>query len=342
MLKVEKKSDGWYVGGERHATQAEATRRLIALLMAPARAAPKPSRVAAPRVVAPPPPKPSRAAAPRTVALPPPPPPRSSRGSGVVGPFPGEVMLAKPYKDSDPTGWWMSEKLDGMRAYWTGSGLFSRNGKPVYAPKWFTSALPKMALDGELMTGRGQFQKTISIVRKQTPVDAEWRQIRYFVFDAPMQPGSCESRWTQMAEAVESVPFVEVVEQIACASPKHLAKMRSQIAALGGEGVMLRQAQSVYEHRRTSALQKVKSFMDTEAKITGYVPGEGKHAGRLGAYEAKLLSGSKARFRIGTGMSDAERDDPLPVGTVITVKFQEYTDDGVPRFPSLIGARDYE
>lgn len=251
-------------------------------------------------------------------------------------------MLAKPYKSGDPTGWWMSEKLDGMRAYWTGSDLYSRNGNLIHAPAWFTSALPKMALDGELMTGRGQFQKTISIVRKQRPVDAEWRQIRYFVFDAPMQPGSCESRWAQMAAGVAGVPFVEAVEQVECASAKHLAKMRAQISALGGEGVMLREAGSPYEHRRTSALQKVKSFLDTEAKIVGYVPGEGKHAGRLGAYEARLLTGPKTRFRVGTGMSDAEREDPLPIGTTITVKFQEYTEDGVPRFPSLVGARDYE
>ncbi len=105
---------------------------------------------------------------------------------------------------------------------------------------------------------------------------------------------------------------------------------------------MLREPGSVYEPRRTGALRKVKSFQDAEARITGYTAGTGKHAGRLGAYEAVLLKGSRAKFRIGTGISDAEREQPLPVGTVVTVKFQELTDDGVPRFPALVGPRDYE
>ena len=281
-------------------------------------------------------------------AVPPPPPPAprpTARPAqrGEVGPFPGEVMLAKPHKETeDYTGWWMSEKLDGMRAYWTGSELFSRNGKPVHAPKWFTDALPRMALDGELMTGRGQFNETISIVRKQRPVDAEWRRITFHVFDAPMQQGTCEQRWADMSSAVAGIPFVSVVEQVRCSSPKHLADTRATVARLGGEGVMLRAPRSAYEHRRTGQLLKVKSFQDAEARITGYIPGEGKHAGRLGAYEAVLLSGPRTKFGVGTGMTDAQRERPLPIGTVITVKFFELTPDGVPRFPSFVGVRDYE
>ena len=260
----------------------------------------------------------------------------------VVREFPGGVMLAKPYADTDPTGWWMSEKLDGVRAYWTGDALYTRNGNRIMAPEWFTRDFPAMALDGELMAGRGRFNVTVSVVRKQKPVDAEWKRIKFHVFDAPMQSGGCEDRWRQMNAEVAGVPNIVVVEQIACKSPKHLAEVRAQVAALGGEGVMLRKARSAYEQKRTSALQKVKSFMDTEARIVGYLPGEGKHAGRLGAYEAVLLKGSKQKFGIGTGMTDAERERPLPIGTVVTVKFFELTPAGVPRFPTLVGARDYE
>jgi DNA ligase 1 len=280
--------------------------------------------------------------APRRAAPEPRPAPPALRVSGRVGSMPSEVMLAKTHKGEDPTGWWMSEKLDGVRAYWTGTALFTRNGNPIAAPRWFTAALPKMALDGELIIGRGQFQKTVSAVRKQVPVEAEWRRLRFHVFDAPMQPGGCEKRWREMAAAVRGIPHVEALEQVACASPRALEKRHAEIAKLGGEGVMLRKPGSAYEHRRSGSLLKVKSFMDAEAKITGHVPGEGKHAGRLGAYEAVLVKGTKTRFRIGTGMSDAERERPLRVGTVVTVKFQELTDAGVPRFPSLVGARDYE
>lgn len=291
------------------------------------------------------PPRPARVATPAPAPVRPsaPAPAPVSTVVGRTGAFPGEVMLAKPFKEAeDYTGWWMSEKLDGMRAYWTGSGLFSRNGKPIHAPRWFTDALPRMALDGELMTGRGQFNETISIVRKQSPVDTEWRRITFHVFDAPMQPGSCEQRWADVQAAVAGIPFVSPVEQVRCASPRHLAETRATVARLGGEGVMLRAPRSAYEHRRSGQLLKVKSFQDAEARITGYLPGEGKHAGRLGAYEAVLLSGPRTKFGVGTGMTDAERQRPLPIGTVITIKFFELTPDGVPRFPSFVAARDYE
>ena len=301
-------------------------------------------RAAPPREVerpAPPPPPPPPSA--RPIAPPPARPAQRGETQGRTGAFPGEVMLAKPHKETeDYTGWWMSEKLDGMRAYWTGSELFSRNGKPVHAPKWFMDALPRMALDGELMTGRGQFNETISIVRKQKPVDAEWRRITFHVFDAPMQPGGCEQRWADMQGAVTGIPFVSAVEQVRCSSKKHLAETRATVAKLGGEGIMLRAPKSAYEHRRTGQLLKVKSFQDAEARITGYIPGEGKHAGRLGAYEAVLLKGPRTTFGVGTGMSDREREHPLPKGTVITIKFFELTPAGVPRFPSFVAARDYE
>ncbi len=287
-------------------------------------------------------PRSAPAAAPAPAPSPAPTPARA-RGKGVTGEFPGGVMLAKPHKDSgNYVGWWMSEKLDGMRAFWTGSGLFSRNGKPIAAPKWFIAQLPNMALDGELMVGRGRFNDTISIVRKQTPVDAEWRRITFHVFDAPMQPGTCEQRWADMHAAVQGIPFIQPVEQVHCASPRHLNEMRDKIAQLGGEGVMLRAPKSAYETRRSDKLLKVKSFQDTEAKIVGYLPGEGKHAGRLGAYVAQLLKGSKAKFGVGTGLTDEDRENPLPKGTIITVKFFELTPDGVPRFPSFVGVRDFE
>ena len=104
---------------------------------------------------------------------------------------------------------------------------------------------------------------------------------------------------------------------------------------------MLREAGSYYETKRSRTLYKVKGFHDEEARITGHERGMGRHLGRLGAYRATLLS-TGAKFKVGTGLSDEQRENPLPVGTVITVRYQELTDRGIPRFPSFIGARDYE
>ena len=253
-------------------------------------------------------------------------------------------MLAKKHERGDVRGWWMSEKFDGMRAYWTGSEFFTRNGNKIYAPKWFTDALPDMALDGELMLGRGKFQETMSIVRKHTPVDKDWRRITYYVFDAPMERGGCEARWDAAKRAVRGIGHVKMVEQVACKSPAHLKQVHDEIAALGGEGVMLREPGSAYENRRSGRLLKVKMFDDNEARITGYEAGKGKHAGRLGAYEAVLTTGPHKgkSFTVGTGMSDEERERPLRIGTIITVKHQGYSNSGHPRFPSFLRARGRE
>ena len=84
------------------------------------------------------------------------------------------VMLAEKWDNQDPTGWWMSEKLDGVRAWWTGSVLLSRLGNTFPAPKWFTEALPKVPLDGELWCGRGQFKEAVSITKSSKRQD-DWK-----------------------------------------------------------------------------------------------------------------------------------------------------------------------
>jgi DNA ligase-1 len=68
----------------------------------------------------------------------------------------------------------MSEKLDGVRCFWTGTAMYSRNGNRFYPPKFFVQNWPKSQLDGELFIGRGQFSKTISAVKKNNPIDSEW------------------------------------------------------------------------------------------------------------------------------------------------------------------------
>mmetsp|Transcript_11446 Transcript_11446/g.9855 ORF Transcript_11446/g.9855 Transcript_11446/m.9855 type:complete len:80 (+) Transcript_11446:1247-1486(+) len=79
-------------------------------------------------------------------------------------------MLAHKFEDkgknTDPTGWYMSEKLDGVRCFWNGSQMYSRNGNRFFPPKWFTKGFPDSPLDGELWTVRDNFQKCVSIVRK--------------------------------------------------------------------------------------------------------------------------------------------------------------------------------
>ena len=83
----------------------------------------------------------------------------------------------------------MSEKMDGIRCYWSGTKLYTRTGKNIFAPKEWIKNLPLMAIDGELWTSRDDFQKIVSTVRKKTPVETEWKNIKFMIFDAPLVPG---------------------------------------------------------------------------------------------------------------------------------------------------------
>src|SRR5580765_5358133 len=104
------------------------------------------------------------------------------------------LLLAHVWEnDIDLAGWWMSEKLDGVRAYWDGKRFLSRLGNEFHAPDWFAEGLPRSPLDGELWIERKSFQQTVSIVRRQDKSD-HWRQIRYLVFDAPAQADPFEER----------------------------------------------------------------------------------------------------------------------------------------------------
>ena len=93
------------------------------------------------------------------------------------------ILLANVYRNQvDVTQYLVSEKLDGVRAVWDGRRLRFRSGKPIHAPAWFVDALPAQPLDGELWIGRRSFERVSGIVRKEIPVDTEWRQVRYMVF----------------------------------------------------------------------------------------------------------------------------------------------------------------
>jgi DNA ligase 1 len=249
------------------------------------------------------------------------------------------ILLAHKWEvDHDPTGWWMSEKLDGVRAYWDGEAFVSRLGNTFLAPDWFIADLPADTLDGELWVGRKMFSKTISIVRSGAASQA-WRDVSYVVFDAPNARGGFEERigHVERVLAKAKTPHARVHEHVVCEGVSHLRDELRRVEGLGGEGLMLRQPKSSYEIGRSTSLLKVKTFHDAEGRVIGIAPGAGKHKGRMGALICELPDGS--RFNIGTGFSDAERKDPPAVGAVITFRYQELTDDGIPRFPSWVGVR---
>jgi DNA ligase-1 len=247
------------------------------------------------------------------------------------------VLLAHPWDQVvDLSGWWMSEKLDGVRAYWDGKQMLSRLGNTFVVPPWFVEGLPDYPLDGELWGGRKMFQRTVSIVRRQDASD-DWRHIQYVVFDAPALGFAFEERLEHCHQKLTLSDRLAVLEHQRCDGVDHLRQELARVETMGGEGLMLRQPRSLYESGRSWSLLKVKSFHDAEAIVIGHQPGAGRHKGRLGALLAELPDGTQ--FSVGTGLSDAERECPPPIGSLITFRYQELSDAGVPRFPSYLGVR---
>ena len=246
------------------------------------------------------------------------------------------LLLAHTWEnDIDLAGWWMSEKLDGVRAYFDGKQFYSRQGNLFHAPDWFIAGLPAVPLDGELWLARKSFQRTVSIVRRQDKSD-HWKELSFLVFDAPAQNDPFERRLEFIKETLagKKLPHVLPHEHLQCRDLDHLRSELTRVESLGGEGLMLRQPGSRYEAGRSATLLKVKTFHDAEASVLEHIPGAGRHKGRLGALLMQLPDGTK--FSVGTGFSDNQRENPPPVGSTITFRYQELTDGGVPRFPSFV------
>lgn len=274
----------------------------------------------------------------------PPKPPKPPRPPGDNAPDDDDdegppVLLAHKWEnDVDLTGWWLSEKLDGVRAYWDGERFISRLGNEFFAPKWFTAPLPKSPLDGELFGGRKQFQRTVGIVKRQDASDL-WKELQYVVFDAPQHGGVFEERVAFIEATVSAlkVSWLIAHKHELCHGTEHLRTELARVEGLGGEGLMVRQPRSRYEAGRSNTLLKVKSFHDTEGRVLAHVPGLGRHKGRLGALLVELPDGTQ--FNVGTGFSDVERENPPKLGSIITFRYQELSNSGTPRFPSYIGER---
>src|SRR5688500_2279445 len=251
------------------------------------------------------------------------------------------LLLAESWDNAaDLSGWWMSEKLDGVRAYWDGKQFLSRQGNLFHAPDWFIDGFPDVPLDGELWIDRKKFQRTVSIVRRQDKCDL-WNEVKFLVFDAPSLEDVFEERVAYIRETLadrkKPLKFAQPHEHVLCENLDCLRAELARVEALGGEGLMLRQPRSKYEAGRSSTLLKGKRFHDAEAIVTGHQDGLGKHKGRLGALLVKLPSG--VSFSVGTGFSDRERGAPPPIGATITFRYQELSEAGVPRFPSYVRIR---
>lgn len=251
-----------------------------------------------------------------------------------------DVLLAQNAPPGlDPASYWVSEKLDGVRALWDGKTLRFRSGRTVAAPPWFLAKLPATALDGELWMGRGTFDALSGAVRRSQPRDAEWQQLKYMVFELPKAEGTSTTftqRIWQMQAVVQTAAWsqLEAVEQTRVANQATLQARLRAVTGAGGEGLVLHLASAPVTSGRSDVLLKLKPVQDAEAEVVGHVPGKGKFEGMLGALEVKTTGGQ--HFKLGTGLSDAQRQNPPPVGSTVTYTYRDLTPSGKPRFASFL------
>ena len=246
-----------------------------------------------------------------------------------------ELLLAREYHQQDVRGWAMSEKLDGVRAFWNTRQLLSRNGSAFAPPPDFTLDFPPFAVDGELYSGRGQFEQISAAVRSSR---GDWSKLKLHVFDVPEAKGNLYERLAVLQRWLDDHPQARIVciPQRPVQDVAQVQRVLRQVEAGGGEGVMLRDPDAAYQGGRSDQLRKGKSLHDAECTVTAHHPGKGKYRGMLGAFSCRNEYGE---FRIGSGLSDAERSDPPPVGTVITYRYRGFTAKGVPRFPTYVRVR---
>ncbi len=250
------------------------------------------------------------------------------------------IMLADTYQEGlNVSQYWVSEKLDGIRARWDGTRLLSRGGHTLAPPEWFTKHFPILVLDGELWLGRGRYEDTASIVRKQYAHEG-WRQIRFMIFDLPEHLGTFDERVMAMKNLATQIhsPYLAIIEQHTFSSEEDLKEQWQSILDLGGEGFMLHRKTAYYVEGRSPQLLKLKPYTDAEATVIGYRPGKGKFTGQVGSLKVEM--GKDRVFYIGRGLSNAQRRTPPPLQSRITFRHQGFTKNGIPRFPVFLRIRN--
>lgn len=252
------------------------------------------------------------------------------------------VLLLQQYRKGRPVkGWLWSEKLDGMRCIWDGigprqvvftdkhsaggkttgkqwvTGLWSRLGKPIAAPRWFIDKLPVgLPLDGELWSRDRSLHQILSTVRKKVP-GPDWSGIEFWVFDIPLLratgwPREWFAGMSEMSQTlIENVKLLKgsfdgcgfqlVKHSVLVSDPVGLA---GDVYNSGGEGIVIRDPSARWIDGRPATGFKIKPYDTVEGVVVGWNPGEGKYEGMVGSYNVTVDGGTELRV---SGFDDLER-----------------------------------
>lgn len=246
-----------------------------------------------------------------------------------------DLILAKEFHGQDVRGWAMSEKLDGVRGYWDGKRLISRQGYAFQQPPEFTREFPPFPLDGELYSRRGQFEQISATVRSGK---GDWTAIKLHVFDVPQAKGNLYQRLAVAESWVKQHPKapIVIIKQIPVKDMQQIKAFLKTVTDGGGEGVMLRDPQRAYGSGRSDGLLKLKPIYDDECTVVRHYPGKGRYEGMLGAVGCQNQYGE---FRIGSGFKKHDRLNPPAIGSVITYRYRGFTRKGTPKFATFYRVR---
>ena len=248
-----------------------------------------------------------------------------------------EIQKPKTYKgDENTVGWLMSEKLDGIRGYWTGKELVTRKGNKIYVPKWFIKNFPSFELDGELWTKRSDFETVQNIVMDKKPSN-HWNKITYNIFEVPNAKGDFLERLKKAKDWFDKNPnnHVRIIKQIKIEKKEDLNTFLNEIIKKNGEGVIVKDPILNYHTGRSPHILKVKKAADMEGEVIGV--NISKKTGVLKSLVLKLQN--KVIFNLGGGFSKIQRENPPKIGTFVTFKYYGFTKRGIPKFASFLHIR---
>jgi len=271
-------------------------------------------------------------------------------------------MLA--YKvDQKPIDWttkvYLQPKLDGVRCIFTKDGAYSRAGnefKNVAHIKYdltdFFRKHPNAVLDGELYNHalKDNFEKIISLVRKQKPTDQDARDaenlVQYHVYDTIAEGIDYGDRFNWLIRYLPIAATMTLIKNTVVESQDEAKMLHNVHLAQGYEGSMLR-LNMPYEQKRSYNLQKFKDFSDTEATIMGYEAGKGKFEGMVGKFFMQDDDGNEFGCPIGKGYNFADRKIILDnihdyIGQRATFTYFQRTKAGSYRHPLFKTLRNYE
>ncbi len=268
-------------------------------------------------------------------------------------------QLAKSYEDyKDDLNWedgvFVSGKLDGLRCIIHSGGMFSRNGKPILsAPHIFNSikhifsTLPNLILDSELYCDRlsHDFNKIISLAKKSKPTQEDFEEsekyLQSWVFDMPDLDLQFSTRIEKLKATLNLInsPYLRYIDHKWVKNHEGVEKALSDYLERGMEGVMINLPDAYYENKRSKGLMKYKKFQDCEAEITDIIAGQGNRGGMFGYAKLKLDNGNEfdANARGNEDLyKQILKNKKNYIGKRATIRFQNLTPDGIPRFPVII------